>query len=149
MTRVTTYYRERGGTVPEDLARAAANAPIAHPRGDDVSARKAREAAEALFKTRPSEMPHSSGPVADTAPSGEAPPRRPRIIAIPPAVPAAPQTDAATPVATRTGSAKARHVMARDYPRIRTLATHGMTLGEVAELYDVPVSLIEKIVARS
>lgn len=136
--------------MPEDLARAAAtNAPIAHPRGDDASARKAREAAEALFKSRPAETLQSSGPVTATAPSGEAPARRPRIIAIPPAMPAAPQTDAATPAPTRTGSAKARHVMARDYPRIRTLATHGMTLGEVAELYDVPVSLIEKIVARS
>ena len=111
---------------------------------------KAREAAEALFRPRTD---------AETRPApGETPMtekqqsiRKPRILVAASAVPerdrepGAPADPASQ--ARRATVKKAAKVPASKYGRIRALATYGMTVEQVAEIYGVPVNEIERIVS--
>lgn len=138
---------------PEAARTASAGAGAVDHRSDTVRVR-AREAAEALFKPKPSapHVPVSSAPEAAGTP--EPPPqqqRKPRIIAIPPPPPRAPSppprdTAPARHAAKPSASGK---IDEADYGRIRALATHGLTLVQVAELYDVPLQTIERIVGET
>jgi hypothetical protein len=125
-------------------------------RADDGQVRRARDAAEALFKPKaPSvadEAPLPAGLTAQAAETVPAP-RRPRIIAVPPARPREdPVVTALTaplsplqPV-RRARQPRVRKITASDHGRIRILATHGLTIEQVAELYDVSPGTIEKII---
>jgi hypothetical protein len=127
-------------------------------RGDETQIRRARDAAEALFKPKTSSAPEDARSVDAASVSGEQPPlpRRPRIIAVPPAVPredvleAKPDTaPTSLPSPRRMRAPRARKVTPSDHARIRILATHGLTLDQVAELYGVSPGTIERIVSGS
>jgi hypothetical protein len=120
------------------------------PRQDHEQARRAREAAEALFNfARPAARPEPSLPT-----DGAPPVRTPRIISVLPRMPAAepqPQPQASperqecparTPLKRR-----APRIPAAQHGRIRALTGYGMTLEQVAELYEVPLGEIERIAA--
>jgi hypothetical protein len=121
------------------------------PRQDHEQARKAREAAEALFNfARLAARPEPSLPT-----DGAPPVRTPRIIGVLPRMPAAepqpqpqaspepPERPARKPVKKRQAS----RIPAAQHGRIRALTDYGMTLEEVAELYEVPLGEIERIAA--
>ncbi len=137
-------------------------------------ARQAREAANALFKPRQptppatghSVQPHIvvDPPAAPSPPSAPAP-RVPRVLSVsapqpeieakPPPVftvaPAPKPVVAANPPAPakprrRTSKASAGKIPPSEHGPIRALATYGMTIAQVAEVYEVPESLIEDIV---
>jgi hypothetical protein len=136
------------------------------------STRKAREAAEALFRPKPPGAPVAASPVApaqraDVSTRAELPQppvRQPRILATPstlrapelqpaPAPVAEVQPRVARPRATAAAKAGAtprpprRKLSATEHQRIVTLVTYGMTLAQAAALYDVSIEAIEKIVA--
>ena len=131
------------------------NASRSHDREKLTSA---REAAEALFRPKP---PSEDRAVADAAPivspaAEEGPGHTPRVftVAQPPQVkpPPAERHDTPAPVTapqTKPGRAKLRltKVPASHHARIRTLATHGMTLEQVADHYGVGAGEIERILA--
>lgn len=124
------------------------------------STRKAREAAEALFRPKPAGA--TVAPVGAGAGIAQAPsqppaappsavpqpvPRQPRILAAPPP-PRRPDPEQQPPaVEARTPRARQRKIPAEEHRRIVTLVTYGMTSAEVAALYDVTVEVIDKIVA--
>jgi hypothetical protein len=168
---------------------------MAHPPNDRDQVRKAREAAEALFRpqragaaqTAPVAAPSiASAPASGSAPASAGTPgngagsngsisngmtadgasaapvhaealpvRQPRIIVIPAAMPlrqpdpepvAAPRPKRQLAPRQAAGVPRRKHkIAASDHNRIRTLATYGMTPEQVAELYDVPVGEIERI----
>jgi hypothetical protein len=115
---------------------------------------KAREAAEALFAPKkqlePTEAPTSTPivPLQIQQPAL----RTPRIIAISATMPAAvivgPSTDS-KPKSRRQSSRRRVKVPATQHDRVRTLASYGMTLGEIADLYGVPVDVIDRIVGAA
>jgi hypothetical protein len=112
---------------------------------------RARQAAEELF-TPPQ---HKSQPAAAASPpngglAAEHPPRRePRIFTIPPRVPAGAQSEA--PPEPKPGRQKpavrrpAAAVPLSQIGRVRALTSYGMTAAQVAELYDVSIGEIERI----
>jgi hypothetical protein len=119
---------------------------------DREQVNRAREAAEALFAPKKqverTEVPTST-PIAP--PQIEHPASRtPRIIAISATTPAAvivgPSTDP-KPKSRRQSSRRRVKVPATQHVRVRTLASYGMTLAEIADLYGVPVDVIDCIVA--
>jgi hypothetical protein len=106
---------------------------------------KAREAAEALF--RPKEE------LATNPPNGPASTelefqRRPRIIPIPAVEPH--REAIAKPRTRRRQNASRVHKLPKsEYGRVRTLTGYGMTLEQVAALYEVPATEIDRIVAAT
>jgi hypothetical protein len=113
---------------------------------------RARRAAEDLFKPphREAETASPALPPKDTN-STERPARRqPRIFALPPRAPAATQTEAPSKPqpARRKATAKPRTnvVPPSQTGRVRTLTRYGMTPAQVAELYEVTVGEIERII---
>jgi hypothetical protein len=122
-----------------------------NPRDDREQVNKAREAAEALFapkkQLKPTEAPTSTPivPLQIQQPAL----RTPRIIAISATMPAAvivgPSTDP-KPKSRRQSSRRRVKVPAIQHDRVRTLASYGMTLAEIADLYVVPVVVIDRIV---
>jgi hypothetical protein len=124
----------------ESVLDIAGNRQIANPFGEGQQAPSVRQAAEALFK-----------PTTDTPPAtGEPSHRKPRILPVSPAAPA--RAEAETPL----GPPNQRHmdseatdpakISTSDYGRVRVLAKYGMTLQQVAELYEVPLSEVMRIV---
>ena len=122
---------------------------------------KAREAAEALFKPKQS-VPSVGTPAApgDAASSSERHvERQPRIIAIPPvqppheqkpaAVADRPESQTATPSRRAPKIPKSNQIPKSEHGRVRALASYGMTLEQVADLYGVSVKRIERIVAAT
>lgn len=126
--------------------------------------RKAREAAEALFRPKPSIAPvapvspgNGVAQTAERAPADHAPaspapagqpaaPRQPRILAAPP--PRRPHPEPQPPaVEARAPRARPRRIPAGEHRRIVTLVTYGMTSAEVAALYEVSAEVIDKILA--
>jgi hypothetical protein len=104
---------------------------------------KAREAAEALFRPKQQVVVDSSnGPT--LAELGTQ--RKPRIIPIPGAEP---HREAIAKPRTRRREigSRIRTISKSEYGRVRVLASHGMTLEQVAALYEVPATHIERIVA--
>jgi len=114
--------------------------PTADLLGDEQPVPSVRSAAEALFK-----------PTIDALPSTDKPAhRKPRILPVSPAMPARDEAEAPAtrPTKRKIGSedADTTKIPSADYGRVRVLAKYGMTLGQVAELYAVPVSEVTRIV---
>lgn len=112
---------------------------------------RARQAAEELFKPTPHTADHeATRPASNAGPSTEQPQRRqPRIFTVPPRLPASPRVDppiAAEPTRRRVVAKERRAtVPASQVGRVRALATYGMTLRQVADLYGVTVDEIDRI----
>lgn len=109
-----------------------------HPRGDDRERiTRARQAAEALFTSKP-----PITPVRQAAPPDQSA-RKPRVLEIiRPPMPARhdqPQRPVVPPV----------EIPRTQFARIRTLAKYGMTVGQVAEVYRVPVGEIERLLRKA
>jgi len=124
------------------------------PDDQRQQAQTAREAAEALFKPKARNMPVGA-PIAETVSPRSQPeqhaPRKPRILSATTA--AAAPVDEAEPspsTSSRPRRAaprrKARRIPTSAYGRVRALVTYGMTIDDVADLYDVSASEIERIV---
>jgi hypothetical protein len=128
--------------------------------------RKAREAAEALFRPRPPAAAATATPVSvsnlapvaqpRSQPPADQPPaaRQPRILAAPPPRRAEPEPvpvpePAPVPKAAAPSRPRQRRIPAGEHRRIATLVTYGMTAAEAAALYEVSVETIEKIVAAA
>jgi hypothetical protein len=124
----------------------------ANAHDDREKVNKAREAAEALFAPKKQvnhpETPAStpSSPLQIEQPA----PRAPRIIAIPSTMPVAeeivgPLTDP-KPKPKRETRRRRGNIPGSQHDRVRTLVLYGMSLAEVADLYGVPMGVIERIV---
>jgi hypothetical protein len=118
---------------------------------DHEQINKAREAAEALFTSK-KQVPGTEAPTSvPLAPSQVEQPaqRMPRIIAIPATMPMADKTvvPATEPKPERETRRRRAKVRVNQYGRVRALALYGMSVAEVADLYRVPVEVIERIVA--
>lgn len=132
--------------------------------------KRAREAADALFKPRQetvrlemsvpaqtstsSEMPEIEKPVSKGAqhtPLEPAPRRAPRIIAVPSLMPAREEkTDAPAPARKKRADVakpRAARLPKSDHDRIRSLAKYGMTTEQLVEHYDVPTAVIVRVIA--
>ncbi len=116
---------------------------------------RAREAAEDLFKPRrePAERRTDSAVANPANPDQPQPQRQPRVIMIPAqmASSAAPSNSPSTPapVPRRRRISVRREtpsIPASQFGRVRALASYGMTREQVAELYAVPVTVIDRIV---
>jgi hypothetical protein len=123
-------------------------------RDDCEQVTKAREAAEALFipkKQVERTGAPTSAPIAPLQVEQLAP-RTPRIISIPPTMSVAEQfaEEAVHPKPKpkkREPSKRRAKVPPSQHGRVRALALYGMTHVEVADLYGVPIGVIECIVA--
>jgi hypothetical protein len=102
----------------------------------------ARRAAEELFRPKPQA---SRETVSDALAPGEQPPRKPRILAISPAVPI-PAAAVETPVTRKPPAPK---IPASRFARIRTWVRYGMTASDVAQVYGVAVEEIERILQKA
>jgi hypothetical protein len=143
-------------TLPDDH-------PPAPSTFDRQQAHRAREAAEALFRPRAHAAPADTSttqaapvdaPATQISPFAPSPeqdaPRKPRILAA--ATTAAP-TNAAGPSVSpnstprrQAACQKVRSIPTSAYGRVRALVNYGMTIADVADLYGVPVSEVERIV---
>ena len=107
-------------------------------RGRNV---RAREAAEALFRPKPT---LAAPPVPDTPPQDRSA-HRPRVLPTLPVPP--PALIAETPAATQP---EAPHeIPALELARIRAWVTYGMTVRKVAEIYGVPVEEVRRILRKT
>jgi hypothetical protein len=142
-----------------------------YPHGDaDERIARAREAAEALFTSKPR---LDAQVVAATPPPADEPVRKPRVLAIvrpvpahgapspavtdrpvrkPPALSTVPRAAAHR---TRFSASASRSPRVRrgipptQHARIRTWVEYGMTAAEVAEVYGAPVGEIERILRKA
>jgi hypothetical protein len=108
--------------------------------GDGQRAPSGRQAAEALFK-----------PTIDAPPfTDETSHRKPRILTVSSAVPARAEAETlAIPPSKRQMGAKEddpTKIPTSKYGRVRALAKYGMTLQQVAEIYEVTLSEVTRIV---
>lgn len=104
------------------------------------TADRARQAAEALFKPKPqiAAPPAGAVPPTEAAPAAVKP-RVLRVVRSPPAV----------PEATAEPAPAGRLVPESHFPRIRAWLKYGMTVRQVAEVYGVAASDIERLVQSS
>jgi hypothetical protein len=111
--------------------------------GDDrQQISRVRQVAEELFapKRRVTEQPATESP-SSTAPLG----RKPRVLRVEaPAIPPEKVEVSVKPEPQRTHDIPKPH-----FARIRTWLKYGMTLSQVAELYDVPVGQVERILRKA
>ena len=113
------------------------------PRGDDRERiSKARQAAEALFT---SQSP-VSGPSDPDSPPADQSARKPSVLAIAPMAPVR-RDDVETPIIPEPQAT--REIARPQFARIRTLVKYGMTVAQVAEVYGVAVSEIERILGKA
>jgi hypothetical protein len=114
-----------------------------HPRGDDRErTTSARQAAEALFTPKPRAVERLAS---DPVPSAERPARKPRVLSI--LSPASVRNEeAATPVNPERRTT--RQIPRSHHARIRTRVNYGLTISQVAEVYVVAVSVIERILRQ-
>jgi hypothetical protein len=111
-------------------------------RGDDREQRMtARRAAEALFTPKPQLDAH---PVPDPAQSVEA--HKPRVLPILPSAPIRQETVNAS--ATSEPATVLVEIPAEKSARLRTLVKYGMTISQVAEVYQVPIETIERMLRK-
>jgi hypothetical protein len=111
---------------------------------------RARQAAEQLFKPAPVNTERDlSSPSGNNGGAAEPQRRQPRIFTMPPRVPVnnEPDSSAKPKPAPRpaVGRRRAATVPPSQFGRVRALATYGMTLQEVADLYGVAVEEIARI----
>ena len=127
----------------------------AHARDDHHEIDRARQAAEDLFKPR---QPTPDPDVPAFGPNGVSPvehqPRRqPRIFMVRPPKPLA-ESKAEAPQEPKSAPRRAairrktRRIPASQHGRVRALTSYGMTPAQVAELYEVTVGEIERIVGH-
>ena len=114
------------------------------PRGDDrEQITRARQAAEALFRSKP---PVSGPSVPAPAPADESA-RKPRVLQIiSPAVPAR-HEERKTPAAPEPQTM--RKIPRSQFGRIRTLVKYGMTIAQVAKVYGVDAGEIARILRQA
>ncbi len=132
--------------------------PTDWPHDDREQVKRAREAAEALFKPRPqvgcAETPLAASSA--SSPSEQPAPRTPRVIAMPSMTPVRDQK-VETPAIQEPTMARPKpqsvvtkrrvpKIPASEFARIQTLAEYGMTLAQLAENYGVSVREIGRIV---
>jgi hypothetical protein len=111
-------------------------------RGDDRERiSKARQAAEALFTSKPP----ASGPSDPDSPPADQSARKPRVLAIAPAA-SVHREDTETPVIPEPQATRA--IAQSDFARIRTLVKYGMTVAQIAEVYGATVGEIERILHK-
>ena len=114
--------------------------PRTDPRDHDrARITNARRAAEELFNPKP-QAPIETAPNALSP--GEQSPREPRILAISPA---------AAPVETPVSPKQPRipEIPVSQFARIRTWVKYGMTVSQVAQIYEVTVEEIERILRKA
>jgi len=114
------------------------------PGGDDrEQITRARQAAEALFRSRP---PVSGPSVPASAPADQSA-RKPRVLQIiSPAVPVH-HEGRETPAAPEPQTM--RKIPRSQFVRIRTLVKYGMTAAQVAEVYGVDAGEIARILRQA
>ena len=116
---------------------------------------RARKNAEDLFKPRPQLKPVDRVAATESPDlSTQSQPRRqPRIFRVLPAPPAR-AADVETPAQPKLPRGRrmvrrvSRAIPSSQFGRIRALTSYGMTQAQVAELYDVSVEEIERIVSE-
>jgi hypothetical protein len=112
-------------------------------RGDDrEQMMRARHAAEALFTPKPQ---LDVQPVPDPAQDIEA--RKPRVLPILPPAPIRQETVNAS--ATSEPATVLVEIPAEKSARLRTLVKYGMTISQVAEVYQVPIETIERMLRKT
>jgi hypothetical protein len=110
-----------------------------HARGEDRrQVIRAREAAELLFAPKPS----ATLPSVQESTSAEV--RKPRVLQIIRPAPAERDDLPAAPPAA--SEPRARAIPGSEFARIRTWVKYGMTISQVAELYDANDAEIERII---
>jgi hypothetical protein len=101
----------------------------------------ARQAAEALFAQRPD--------VTEQAVSNPAQPSNAHKPQILPALAPAPVRRDPTYAVKASAPPPVLRIPARKSARIRTLVKYGMTVGQVAEVYGMPVETVERLLRKS
>jgi hypothetical protein len=110
-------------------------------RGDDrEQMMTARRAAEALFTPKP-EL--DVQPVPDPPQSIKA--HKPRVL---PVLPPTPIRQEAVKASATSELATVAEIPAKKSARLRTLLKYGMTLSQVAEVYQVPIETIERMLRK-
>jgi hypothetical protein len=124
--------------------------PASNVDGDRDRISRARQAAEELFKPKRQSAAAVLGSSNARAAAEQPAPRQPRIIMVPPLVPLhAPRKEAPLKPAKERRLVVKRErtkIPESQFGRIRALANYGMTRAQVAKLYGVPVSVIDRIV---
>jgi hypothetical protein len=111
-------------------------------RGDDrKQMMRARHAAEALFIPKP-EL--DVQPLPDPAQSIKA--HKPRVL---PVLPPAPIRQETVNASATPEPATVPEIPANKSVRLRTLVKYGMTVSQVAEVYQVPIETIERMLRKS
>ena len=114
------------------------------PRGDDrEQITRARQAAEALFRSKP---PVSEPSIPASAPADQSA-RKPRVLQI--ISPAVPIRHQAVEVSVATEPQTTREIPRSQFVRIRTLVKYGMTVAQVAKVYGVAASEIARILRQA
>jgi hypothetical protein len=110
-------------------------------RGDDrEQMMRARHAAEALFIPKP-EL--DVQPLPDPAQSIKA--HKPRVLPVLPPTPIRQETVNAS---ATSEPATVAEIPAKMSARLRTLVKYGMTISQVAEVYQVPIETIERMLRK-
>jgi hypothetical protein len=114
------------------------------PSGDDrEQITRARQAAEALFRSKP---PVSGPSVPASAPADQSV-RKPRVLQIiPPTVPVR-HEERETPAAPEPQTM--RKIPRSQFVRIRTLVKYGMTVAKVAKVYGVDAGELARILRQA
>jgi hypothetical protein len=113
---------------------------------------RARQAAEALFKPVREGGQHPQAAVNTTGSTEQQPQRQPRIFAVRPQMSATAEAEATAkskPAARKPTTRRRSTVPPSQIARVRALATYGMTTAQLAELYDVTVDEIERLLGGS
>jgi hypothetical protein len=116
------------------------------PRSDDPEQiTRARQAAEALFTSKPPPVSKPSVPEALTPTDQSV--RKPRVLQI--VSPAAPVRHEKLETPVNPEPPAAREIARAQFARIRTLVKYGMTVAQVARVYGVCVGEIERILRKA
>lgn len=128
--------------------RPSIQSAVAH--GDSEEVLKARRVAEALFKAKvePTSI-EAQLSTTDGQPLTDQPTRRkPRILTASQAVPPRLEPEiSAAPGPAAVKRQPASEIPASEYGRVRVLATYGMTVEQVARLYDVTLNEVRRILS--
>lgn len=116
------------------------------PRGDDPEQiTRARQAAEALFTSKP--PPVSTPTIPASLTTTDRSTRKPRVLPIlSPAAPVRPE-ERETPAAPEPQTT--REIPRSQFVRIRTLVKYGMTVAQVAKVYGVAADEIARILRQA
>lgn len=125
--------------------RTAAERQAAYTAIESEQARDARKVAESLFRPKPPPKIEDHLVAADAALPQEGT-RVSRILKVSERPELPPQMEMASKSLRHRTEAHVASIPAPEHDRIRTLATYGMTIRQVADLYEVAESEIERIV---